>query len=261
MTTWSETKAPCATWLLPPSPRTTYSCHSPNLSKRMDPGTRSCSTISSLATYFAKLPKLPPPTRNAGQDECIWMADRTFSVNSAYELLMRDDWDEVDCRWNLAWQWPGAQRVRTFIWLAFHNRLLTNAERLRRHMTTESRCSYCDTGTEDLNHVLRACPLAAECWQLVVPPTLQATFFSCPFNEWFETNLRRGRQSNYWCTTFGLLCWALWKRRNCRVFTASTQAAPQVVHEVLSNVHHTLQAGKPIAPAGHQRPPPNIDPP
>lgn len=189
------------------------------------------------------------PSHSKGPDECIWQSNgkTTFSVSSAYNLLMEEDWDDEDSKWALAWRWPGLQRIRTFLWLAMHNRLLTNSERGRRHMSLDTQCGYCGHAEEDLNHILRACPLAVECWKLLIPSHLLRPFFSSSFDAWFRSNLKKGTTSDCWCISFGTLCWRLWKRRNDRVFTGTITPAHQVAHQVLTSVKHTLEARRPPA--------------
>ncbi|CAN1269114.1 Putative ribonuclease H protein At1g65750, partial [Linum perenne] len=55
--------------------------------------------------------------------------------------------------WKTVWRWAGPSRVKHFIWLVAHDRILTNAERRRRHMATTDDCQRCRGYTEDTLHV------------------------------------------------------------------------------------------------------------
>ncbi|KAL4284582.1 hypothetical protein GQ457_16G022400 [Hibiscus cannabinus] len=61
--------------------------------------------------------------------------------------------------WKTEWQLPIPQRIRTFDWAVMRDCLLTNKERVRRHMTVDPNCNFCAHGSEDLIHVLRDCVL------------------------------------------------------------------------------------------------------
>lgn len=151
--------------------------------------------------------------------QCTWTMDnRGFSVSSAYRLLQEDLWPEHNVNWQLAWKWRGPQRIRTFLWLTLSNKLLTNKERCRRHMTLNANCVFCGDKIEDLEHVLRSCRLAKECWKLILPEGKLDTFFSLPFLHWLNVNLRQGNNRPEWSTLFGILCWKFWKARNDRIF-------------------------------------------
>ncbi|KAK8553841.1 hypothetical protein V6N12_030823 [Hibiscus sabdariffa] len=50
------------------------------------------------------------------------------------------------------------------MWIAAHQRHLTNVERARRHMASSDECNICHNGPEDINHVLRFYTKARELW-------------------------------------------------------------------------------------------------
>ncbi|CAN1308034.1 Putative ribonuclease H protein At1g65750 [Linum perenne] len=63
--------------------------------------------------------------------------------------------------WDKVWKWEGPYRIKSFLWLAVHGRLLTNSERVRRHLATSAACPRCGAASESVAHALRDCPLAA----------------------------------------------------------------------------------------------------
>ncbi|CAN1215672.1 Putative ribonuclease H protein At1g65750 [Linum perenne] len=75
----------------------------------------------------------PHPTD--GDDEMIWGPDPKgrFSIKSAYEILATTRGPPQQNTWKHIWRWQGPSRIKHFLWLAAHNRLLSNEERLRRH--------------------------------------------------------------------------------------------------------------------------------
>lgn len=106
-------------------------------------------------------------------DNCFWADSPNggISVSSAYELLMRDEWDVQDGKWNLAWKWPGIQRIKSF--LAFGWFFIIGYSSPTRkgcadtwRITATARCAH---GEEDINHVLRECPFAVDCWTIIIP--------------------------------------------------------------------------------------------
>ncbi|KAK8533234.1 hypothetical protein V6N12_076510 [Hibiscus sabdariffa] len=62
--------------------------------------------------------------------------------------------------WAVIAKFRGLPKVRNFLWLVCHLRVLTNAEQLRRHMKNDGSCSLCGFPREDIDHVLRHCPVA-----------------------------------------------------------------------------------------------------
>ncbi|KAL4304165.1 hypothetical protein GQ457_10G007230 [Hibiscus cannabinus] len=98
-------------------------------------------------------------------------------------------------------------------------RLLTNAERVRRHFANSELCGICGGAREDMEHVLRSCAMAKGLWLRLIPSASRVSFFSLTFKEWFCTNLFEGSfvsNDDEWSNRFAIMCWLLWKRR-CRL--------------------------------------------
>lgn len=68
------------------------------------------------------------PCGEAGADQCYWNSNSSdvFTIKSAYEQINSDQWSPKNTKWNYAWNFPGPQRIKTFLWLVLHNALLTN---------------------------------------------------------------------------------------------------------------------------------------
>ncbi|CAN1801232.1 Putative ribonuclease H protein At1g65750, partial [Linum perenne] len=58
-------------------------------------------------------------------------------------------------------------------WLASHDRLLTNVERGRRHLTNQVVCPRCSVQAENLQHIFLDCPFALQVWNNVLPSAIQ----------------------------------------------------------------------------------------
>ncbi|KAL4383201.1 hypothetical protein GQ457_15G013690 [Hibiscus cannabinus] len=132
-----------------------------------------------------------PPRSDAGLDRPGWRWEdkRNFWVSSAYGYLFQGlDFGNGDT-WKRIWKLAVPQRVRVFIWLTFHNRLLTNVERVRRHVASSGSCEICNNGQEDMDHVLRFFTVAKGVWTRLLPPARWASFFGLPFPEWLRLNL------------------------------------------------------------------------
>ncbi|CAN0862436.1 Putative ribonuclease H protein At1g65750 [Linum grandiflorum] len=114
---------------------------------------------------------MTPPVAPLGIDSMVWGLENSekFTIRSAY-LLIKELEDEPEAsRWKSVWRWQGPNKIRHFLWLASHNRLLTNEERGRRHLTNQVICSFCSCNTESCIHVLRNCRFACSFWSRVLP--------------------------------------------------------------------------------------------
>ncbi|CAN1764375.1 Putative ribonuclease H protein At1g65750 [Linum perenne] len=173
-----------------------------------------------------------PPREELGADKPIWglEGNGTYSVKSGYALI--NDFEsrsEEDKRvWKSVWHWPGPNKIRHFLWLASHGKLLTNKERKRRHISTTEECPRCGADEESIEHCLRSCPVAQQVWsQLVAGPNL-SQFLNVDYKVWWEVNIR----SQSWGVDFGVACWLLWKHRNEWIFQNRRSAPPEVIHQL-----------------------------
>ncbi|CAN1127556.1 Putative ribonuclease H protein At1g65750 [Linum perenne] len=107
-----------------------------------------------------------PPRSDLGDDNWIWGEDDDgrFSVGSAYNLVTDQGSLRSEFNWEKVWRWKGPHRIKLFLWLGVNNRLITNAEKARRHLSTSTSCNRCGCPVETVSHVLRDCPIAVETW-------------------------------------------------------------------------------------------------
>ena len=71
-----------------------------------------------------------PPCLDDGIDQVYWKYSKNgnFTVSSAYSLLANSIHKSEEKKWSIFWKWNGPHRIRMFLWLAFKDKLLTNAE-------------------------------------------------------------------------------------------------------------------------------------
>ncbi|KAK8476102.1 hypothetical protein V6N11_071089 [Hibiscus sabdariffa] len=177
---------------------------------------------------------VPPPSLDDSRDMVAWKCTPTgiFTVSSAYENLLSESWDSCDSKWTGIWSLPVAQRVRMFLWLVLRQRLLTNAERARRGMSSDPSCSCCGFFNETILHILRDCPPMRSFWQSLIPQSDHDYFFGAPLEHWIFSNIRTsrvfGRGTPPWSCFFPSFLWQVWKRRNDFVFNGECLPLPDV---------------------------------
>ncbi|MBA0645775.1 hypothetical protein Goklo_013831, partial [Gossypium klotzschianum] len=63
------------------------------------------------------------------------------------------------------------------LWVSEEQRLLTNAERVRRGIGSSSACGLCGQDFEDVLHVLRDCPTPRTIWDKLIPQQRLSSFY------------------------------------------------------------------------------------
>lgn len=121
-----------------------------------------------------------PHSLDAGPN-CLawkWATKEMFSVSETYKKLHQFDLGVNAHSWKIIWEVRVPQRVRMFMWTLWHERILTNDERVRRHMTNYRSCERCSHVDESSIHALRDCSFAKAVWLSIVPKHNQVQFFS-----------------------------------------------------------------------------------
>ena len=105
-------------------------------------------------SIVVKFLAVPPPTSELGPDSLMWPGESngSFSVKSAYKLRQVCRFDD-EMIWSSIWKFRVSERVKSFIWLAFHGRLNTNARR--------ARWSHCNQGCQFCGHVRETWPIVS----------------------------------------------------------------------------------------------------
>ncbi|CAL1406269.1 unnamed protein product [Linum trigynum] len=88
---------------------------------------------------------MEPPKPDLGEDTSIWGIERdgSFSFKLAYYLVNEDLESEADSSWKLFWKWRGPNRIKLFLWLARHERLMTNVKRAKMKIPPSNNCGHC----------------------------------------------------------------------------------------------------------------------
>lgn len=82
-----------------------------------------------------------------------------FSIKTKLQIIRNESNEFNDIVWDLIWSAPIQQRIRAFIWLACHDRILGNENRYKRHLTDDPKCYICGDAEESTLHILRNCLL------------------------------------------------------------------------------------------------------
>lgn len=127
------------------------------------------------------------------EDYMGWLKPRggMFSKKSAYQLAY--GWDDViDLEgWKKLWRVHTSQRIRVFMWILAHDRLLTTRESWRRQLTSCPGYVRCGEAGEGVLHALRDCKWARELWEHIIPSRFHYEFFSLNLKPWMLWMLKR----------------------------------------------------------------------
>lgn len=177
-------------------------------------------------------------TTSPTPDKYVWApnASGDFSVKSAYDIIEHNE-DTQGWKWKFIWKINAHPRILHFLWTLGHGKILTNYQRVRRHITNDPSCNICSYHCEDLNHTFRHCDNAMTVWNNLAsrPPNL----LSGPNNffDWIYSHLNSKAKSFRhlpWSSVFAAALWFIWKNRCGRSIDSSWKANLNPVESVLS---------------------------
>jgi hypothetical protein len=123
-----------------------------------------------------------------------------------YNILCEFNNIEDSERWNKAWKLRVLERVRSFVWLMLHERLLTNLRKSNMGLG-HAMCRFCGDTVENELHAIRDCPVVMPLWLNTVEESMRSTFFISDWQQWLDLNLNSfGKWSenttwkDYWAT-------------------------------------------------------------
>ncbi|CAN1188823.1 Putative ribonuclease H protein At1g65750 [Linum perenne] len=209
----------------------------------VDPDERVCDVVTASGDWdFERLRRhlavetinqitdVTPPSADSGDDTWVWgcESDGKFSIRTAYNLVNQSVSARPPVDWKLIWKWDGPNKVKHFLWLVAHGKILTNEERVRRKMTTIADCPRCSGVGESVMHILRECPFAVQVWSSL-GFSADHPLFSCPDSSSWVAAVTKHSNS----LLLGITCWYLWKARNELVFTNSRQISQELGQRAL----------------------------
>jgi hypothetical protein len=185
------------------------------------------------------------------EDSIVWTmsADGLYTTKSAYSMQFYGSMASTYPA--KVWQVWAQSRCKFFIWLILQNRVWTADRLLLRELQNKYFCQLCRRNLETVHHLFMECPVARQVWTEVsnwagvgcLHPQTWNTCWDVP--AWFTTVAEResstrgkGIQS-----LLILVCWALWRERNARVFDDREKQTSRLVVGIKDEVWLWVRAG------------------
>lgn len=154
----------------------------------------------------------PLPKVTGMEDRYVWGSspDGKFNTRSAYLNILNETCDvENSCEYAWIWKLPVTARWILFLWLVWRERLVTNALRFSRGLSSVSSCSQCGCLVEDTLHALRDCKEARAIWEELIPWSKHISFFGKMLSEWLTTGLDLKTKSAWDVIIFSTALWRI----------------------------------------------------
>ena len=151
-----------------------------------------------------------------GKDGTCWgpTPDGMFIVKSTYDIIRQNKKSPTSNTWKRIWKLNVPQKIRTFMWLLHHGRILTNHEKIRRGFSSNPNCTCCPDKVEDVDHLFCCCKMVQPIWEKMTEEENKRRPQTLPFRDWFCPNLegiKSRKRINDWQENFAICLWWIWR--------------------------------------------------
>lgn len=120
----------------------------------------------------------------------------------------------VDQDWAKIWRIDISERVRSFLWLLKHNRLLNFFNKSLKGLGYAA-CIMCGSVREDALHVFRDYTRGRQVWSNIVSDNMVNALYQLDFDAWISFNInKRSRDVCDWKSIWAMGCYFIWSWRN-----------------------------------------------
>ncbi|CAL8099940.1 unnamed protein product, partial [Prunus armeniaca] len=100
------------------------------------------------------------------------------------------DKGSANWKWNFIWKLHVPPKVKTFLWVLCHKKLLTNAQRLMRKLTNAAVCPRCDCPLESSAHLYKDCTATLAIWNRLGFGRVESGQLMNDYDDWLLHNLK-----------------------------------------------------------------------
>jgi len=93
------------------------------------------------------------------RDQLIWGNNNkgTFNLKEAKSIILGLESSVLGKTWQQLWNYQGWMKIKLFMWLVHHKKILTWDNIIKRGVLGPSRCQLCEVQEETMEHILNYC--------------------------------------------------------------------------------------------------------
>ena len=128
--------------------------------------------VVGIPSICLKLAATMRPSSVDQRDKRRWLHDEQgiFTVKSAYQFVSGSLNGDSAAIWHSLWNLDVPECIKSFAWLAFKEKLLTNQARHSQGMSLSPICPRCGLFDETVDHIFRQCSKTKMLWYRMVAP-------------------------------------------------------------------------------------------
>eukprot|EP00253_Pinus_taeda_P017157 PITA_17157 len=174
-----------------------------------------------------------------GHDQLRWDNNNegTFHLKEVKLILFGLDSHASDRVWQSLWMHQGCMKIRLFMWLVQHRKILTWDNIQKRGILGTSRCQLCEAEEETMEHLLSNCIFTSRLWDSFATIFQQSDrdkgIIINTLNNWRRNLSDYEVLGSAWALTPSFIIWNVWKERNNRIFKNEKKSSLYLFEQIL----------------------------
>lgn len=167
-----------------------------------------------------------------------------FTLKEARHYIVGHDYRDLEPHWERLCNLPQWSKIKTFMWLVLHKKILSWENLVKRGFNGPSRCHLYEGQEETINHMLYGFPYTTDLWDWVailyhqtdrVREDILATL-----RNWRVQYTENEIVNLCWGLTLGFVNWEIWKERNRTIFHNESLPIIKLIESIKNQLRETI---------------------
>eukprot|EP00253_Pinus_taeda_P027356 PITA_27356 len=183
-----------------------------------------------------------------GQDQLRWGNNNEgiFNIKEAKSILLELASQAPNQTWKNLWRHQGWMKIKLFMWLFHHRKILTWDNIRKRGMIGPSICQLYEAQEENMEHLLNSCKFTSRLWD-----AFANIFQQIDRNKESITNTLNRWRRNFsdnevlnlaWALMPSFIIWNIWKEMNKRIFKNEKNPALSLFDHILKQIKEMVSS-------------------
>eukprot|EP00253_Pinus_taeda_P028919 PITA_28919 len=185
---------------------------------------REDSTLNSKAKTLKQMMDQRMILVTEGQDQLKWGSNKegNFNIKEEKGILLGLEAQAPVRIWQKLWRSKSWMKIKLFMWLVHHRKILTWDNIRKRGMLGPSRCQLCEAQEETMEHLLNSCIFTSRLWDFFATLFKQSdrdtNSITNTLNNWRNNVSNNEVLNSAWALLPSFTIWNGSKERNKRIF-------------------------------------------
>jgi zinc-binding in reverse transcriptase len=150
-------------------------------------------------------------------DTLLWgNSEKRYTIKSQYAFL--NFGGILVPKYTCLWKAGIPLKIRAFLWLVFHQKILTRDNLIRRGWIGTSLCPMCQQEDETAPHLFLRCSIASQLWEWIPSLTTSQFYLNSLEDLWASGEQLTGPVKRRFIALIRAVLWVIWGERNRVIF-------------------------------------------